>query len=259
MELEPEQLIFSAANPDLGEAREALACEFAGEGLSLGVNPDYLADFLGAAGTEAPQQVAALARTAAQLPEDAGTPVGVVYPRFRFFDRRLSLIGALACAGAMLAINLFGSERRVELAMGRPPAAIGEWLHSLAKDLNPPSFGKLLSHAGDLMKVRGMKPRMRRGGPVREVSAAPDLERMPVLTCWPDDGGPFFSPDGNKIVWRRFAESGHTAEIWTMNADGSDWRQLTHEGNSSGADSPNRSSWAAAIILPSLTKHAALS
>ena len=52
MELEPEQLIFSAANPDLGEAREALACEFAGENLSLGVNPDYLADFLHAAATE---------------------------------------------------------------------------------------------------------------------------------------------------------------------------------------------------------------
>ncbi len=52
MELEPEQLIFSAANPDLGEAREELACEYDGESLSLGVNPDYLADFLGAAATE---------------------------------------------------------------------------------------------------------------------------------------------------------------------------------------------------------------
>ena len=52
LELEPEQLIFSAANPDLGEAREELACEFAGDSLSLGVNPDYLSDFLAAAATE---------------------------------------------------------------------------------------------------------------------------------------------------------------------------------------------------------------
>ena len=37
------------------------------------------------------------------------------------------------------------------------------------------------------------------------------------------DGGPFFSPDGRKIVWRRFAPDGATAEIWTMNLDGSQY------------------------------------
>ena len=36
------------------------------------------------------------------------------------------------------------------------------------------------------------------------------------------DGGPFFSSDGRKIVWRRFAPDGRSAEIYTMNADGSD-------------------------------------
>ena len=41
------------------------------------------------------------------------------------------------------------------------------------------------------------------------------------------DGGPFFSPDGKRICWRRFAENGATAEIMTMNIDGSDKRQLT--------------------------------
>lgn len=41
------------------------------------------------------------------------------------------------------------------------------------------------------------------------------------------DGGPFFSPDGKRICWRRFSESGLTAEIMTMNIDGSDQKQLT--------------------------------
>ncbi|MBX7230777.1 MAG: M28 family peptidase [Bdellovibrionales bacterium] len=41
------------------------------------------------------------------------------------------------------------------------------------------------------------------------------------------DGGPFFSSDGKKIVWRHFAEDGRTAEIWSMNRDGSDQKQLT--------------------------------
>jgi Tol biopolymer transport system component len=41
------------------------------------------------------------------------------------------------------------------------------------------------------------------------------------------DGGPFFSPDNTRVVWRRFNPDGNSAEIWTMNIDGSDQRQLT--------------------------------
>lgn len=49
------------------------------------------------------------------------------------------------------------------------------------------------------------------------------------------DGGPFFSPDGKKIVWRRFAADGMTAEIYSMNIDGSEKKQLTHTNNMSWA------------------------
>jgi Tol biopolymer transport system component len=42
------------------------------------------------------------------------------------------------------------------------------------------------------------------------------------------DGGPFFSPDGQRIVWRHFEENGMNADIWTMNIDGSDKRLLTN-------------------------------
>lgn len=41
------------------------------------------------------------------------------------------------------------------------------------------------------------------------------------------DGGCFFSPDGKKIVWRRFAEGSRVGEVFTMNADGSDVKQIT--------------------------------
>jgi Tol biopolymer transport system component len=44
------------------------------------------------------------------------------------------------------------------------------------------------------------------------------------------DGGPFFSADGEKIVWRRFSEDGAQAEIWTMNMDGSEKKQVTDLG-----------------------------
>lgn len=52
MELQAEKLIFSAANPDLGEAREEVPCEYEGDGLSLGVNPDYFHHFLSVTDTE---------------------------------------------------------------------------------------------------------------------------------------------------------------------------------------------------------------
>jgi Tol biopolymer transport system component len=42
------------------------------------------------------------------------------------------------------------------------------------------------------------------------------------------DGGPFFSPDGKRIIWRRFDESGTTADVFSMKTDGSDVRRLTH-------------------------------
>jgi Tol biopolymer transport system component len=49
------------------------------------------------------------------------------------------------------------------------------------------------------------------------------------------DGGPFFSPDGKKICWRRFAEDGATAEIYSANVDGSDPKRLTNIGAMSWA------------------------
>ncbi len=49
------------------------------------------------------------------------------------------------------------------------------------------------------------------------------------------DGGPFFSPDGNRLCWRRFAEDGATAEIYTANLDGSDAKRLTTIGAMSWA------------------------
>jgi Tol biopolymer transport system component len=49
------------------------------------------------------------------------------------------------------------------------------------------------------------------------------------------DGGPFFTQDGKRIVWRRFDESGLIADVWTMNPDGSDQKQITDFGSMSWA------------------------
>ena len=49
------------------------------------------------------------------------------------------------------------------------------------------------------------------------------------------DGGPFFSPDGTRIVWRRFDAQGLIADPWTMKPDGTDARQVTNFGAMSWA------------------------
>lgn len=55
-----------------------------------------------------------------------------------------------------------------------------------------------------------------------------DVKRLTTTPGY--DGGPFFSPDGSRIVWRRFAPNGATAEIYTMDLDGSDQRRITDLG-----------------------------
>ena len=45
------------------------------------------------------------------------------------------------------------------------------------------------------------------------------------------------SPDGRRILFT--VRRGKQSQVYVMNDDGSDWRQLTHEGNSSGADWSN--------------------
>ena len=62
------------------------------------------------------------------------------------------------------------------------------------------------------------------GSNVRRLTAAPGY-----------DGGPFFSPDGQRIIWRHFAEDGITADVFTMKLDGSDVRRLTDFGAMSWA------------------------
>ncbi len=48
------------------------------------------------------------------------------------------------------------------------------------------------------------------------------------LTDWPGyDGGPFFTYDGSRVIWRHFDENGLIADIYTIKPDGTDRRRLT--------------------------------
>jgi UbiD family decarboxylase len=91
-----------------------------------------------------------------------------------------------------LATNLFGTARRAEMAFGRRPMRLVKRLVELAETLLPPTPSKLWG-ARDVLG-QALRIGLRRGvsGPVTEVTTSDvRLDRLPVLTCWPEDGGPF--------------------------------------------------------------------
>ncbi len=93
-----------------------------------------------------------------------------------------------------LVTNLYGTPKRVELAFGRHPSAIGEDLVHLAERFMPPTLSALWSERRKLWKVAQARMRNVDQGPILETCYSPArLDLLPCLTCWPLDGGPFFT------------------------------------------------------------------
>lgn len=91
-----------------------------------------------------------------------------------------------------LAMNIFGSERRIEMALGRHPAEIGEMLVKLVEGVNPPSLGRLWGQRAGLRQMMNFRVSGFRGQAAsQEVVEEPRLDRMPILKTWPGDGGRF--------------------------------------------------------------------
>jgi 4-hydroxy-3-polyprenylbenzoate decarboxylase len=96
-----------------------------------------------------------------------------------------------------VAINLYGSMKRMALSLD--VAALDEHGARITKllDLKVPEglMGKL-SLLPRLMEVAKFPPRMRAGGSCQEVvwrGDEVDLRKLPIITCWPDDGGPYIT------------------------------------------------------------------
>jgi UbiD family decarboxylase len=93
-----------------------------------------------------------------------------------------------------LVSNLFGTYQRVALACGEDPMVLGERLARMVHQLMPPSLANLWRNRRELLRLWPMRMRNVSKGPVLETTTEPaDLNRLPVLTCWPKDGGPFFT------------------------------------------------------------------
>src|SRR5688572_30521622 len=88
--------------------------------------------------------------------------------------------------------NLFGTNRRVELAFGKRPLELVRRLAELPHTMLPPSLGKAWQHRdliGSLLKVG--RRHVSRPPLLAHRDAPPRLSRLPLLRTWPEDGGPF--------------------------------------------------------------------
>ncbi len=91
-----------------------------------------------------------------------------------------------------LVTNLFGTPNRAELAFGQRPLAFIKRLVHLAETLLPPTPAKLWDARDIGLAAMKVGTRRRSDGPVTQVITRDvRLDRLPALTCWPEDGGPF--------------------------------------------------------------------
>lgn len=132
-----------------------------------------------------------------------------------------------------LVTNLFGTQRRAERAFGRHASRFITRAVELAQTLLPPTPAKLWGARDVLGTAAKLGLKRRRSGQVTEVvTDDPRLDQMPIITCWPEDGGPFITlplvltahPDGrgtNLGVYRMQVFNGRTTAMhWQIGKGG---------------------------------------
>ena len=93
-----------------------------------------------------------------------------------------------------LATSLFGTARRAELAFGDRPLRLIRRLVHLAETLLPPSPAKVWDARDVGMELLKVGTRRVFTAPVVErVTSDVRLDQLPVITSWPEDGGPFIT------------------------------------------------------------------
>lgn len=88
--------------------------------------------------------------------------------------------------------NLFGTNRRLELAFGDKPQKLVRDLVGLAESIMPLSLGKLWENRSFLLEALRIGLKKCPTGPILDIcQSPPKLSTLPMLTSWHSDGGPF--------------------------------------------------------------------
>ena len=99
-----------------------------------------------------------------------------------------------------LLANLFGTERRVAMAMGEEQSAalrdVGKLLAFLKEPVPPKGFKDALKTLPIYRKILDMAPKIVKNPPCQQIiqqGDEVDLSQLPVQTCWPGDAGPLIT------------------------------------------------------------------
>ncbi|MEA1983594.1 MAG: menaquinone biosynthesis decarboxylase [Campylobacterota bacterium] len=94
-------------------------------------------------------------------------------------------------------MNLFGSYRRCELLFGRTIESVADEITNLLHMKPPAGFMDKVSMAKELFSLKNIFPKRLKGeGECQEIQFFEDeidLNKLPVLTTWEQDGGPFIT------------------------------------------------------------------
>lgn len=90
--------------------------------------------------------------------------------------------------------NLFGTKRRIDLAFGPRPLEFVKRVVQAAEELLPPTLSKLWQFRGLAMQASHIGLKKVSNAPILESrQSSVDLDRLPLLQLWPDDGGHFIT------------------------------------------------------------------
>src|SRR6185295_4116562 len=97
-----------------------------------------------------------------------------------------------------LLINAFGSKKRICLALGvNDLDDVSKEIEALFKSLMKPKDNILekLMMLPKLNQLASYMPKVKsgRGECQQVIMDKPDVTKFPVMTCWPEDGGPFLT------------------------------------------------------------------
>ena len=88
--------------------------------------------------------------------------------------------------------NLFGTNKRIDLAFGKRPQEFVKRAVEMAEALVPPKFGKLWGYRDMAASALKLGTKTTRRAPVLEARQPEvDLEKLPLLQLWHEDGGHF--------------------------------------------------------------------
>ncbi len=94
-------------------------------------------------------------------------------------------------------MNLFGSYKRTELLFGRTIESVAEEITNLLHMKPPTGFLDKISMAKELFSLKNIFPKRLKGEgecqKIKYLEEDIDLYKLPVLTTWEQDGGPFIT------------------------------------------------------------------